>query len=111
MMVAFAEGSLCFLLSPLIRAAYLGPLAHLHSVVTFQVTVLRPAGGPEGLQCKGLCARTSPRVRLGESRGWICKGLERGQAAPPRRSILVPPQQVVWSSLPGNWIIQGAWAL
>lgn len=28
---SFAEGLLCFLLSPLIRAAYLGPLAHLHS--------------------------------------------------------------------------------
>lgn len=67
----FAEGSLCFLLSPLIRAAYLGPLAHLHSaqVVTFQVTVLGPAGGPKSPQCQELCVRTSPRVRLCETRG------------------------------------------
>lgn len=30
---AFAEGLLRFLLSPLIRAAYLGTLTHLHSAV------------------------------------------------------------------------------
>lgn len=43
--VAFAEGSLCFLLSPLIRAAYLGPLAHLHSA---------HGGGVPG-DCPGTC--------------------------------------------------------
>lgn len=71
MTVAFAEGSLCFLLSPLIRAAIWGLWLTFtqHTVVTFQVTVLGPAGGPKGPQCKGLCARTCPRVRLGETKG------------------------------------------
>lgn len=44
-MVAFAEGLLCFLLSPLIRAAYLGPLAHLHSA----------HGGDIPGDCPGTC--------------------------------------------------------
>lgn len=40
----FAEGLVCFLLSPLIRAAYLGTLTHLRS--------------PDGADIRGDCPRT-----------------------------------------------------